>query len=152
MEKASFNRLNKLFEIAAGERSCQTLLSAQNLRLVTQVSQPYVLNIIPRRPPKKVVAGEHFVLKDLSFYSEVREADAQARQERLNQREEKRQEGTLRRAPGDKRPAPFPPARTPAEKKKKVPTKGIVIRSPVPSSSSASSSESIRIGAFSSCV
>lgn len=47
----------------------------------------------------------------------------------------------MRRAPGDKRPTPFPPARTPVDKKKKVPTKAIVIRSPVPSSSSASSSE-----------
>ena len=141
MEKASFDRLNKLFEIAAEERSCQTLLSTQNLRLVTQVSQSYVLNIIPRRLPKKVVTGEHFVLKDLPFYFKAREADAQARQARLNQREEKRQVGTLLRAPGDKRPAPFPPARISVEKKKKVPTKGKVIRSPVPSSSSASSSK-----------
>ena len=90
VEKASFDRLNKLFEIAVDERSCQTLLFVQNLRSVTQVSQPYVLNIIPRRLPKKVVAGEHFVLKDLPFYSRTREADAQARQARLNQREEKR--------------------------------------------------------------
>lgn len=142
MEKASFDQLNKLFEIAAGKRSCQTLFSTRNLRAVTQISQPYVINIIPRRLPKKVVPGEHFVLKDLSFYTEAREADAQARQERLNQREERRQKGTLRRAPVEKRPAPFPPARSSAEKKKKVPTKGIVIRSLVPSSSSASSSES----------
>ena len=62
-------------------------------------------------------------------------------QERLSQREEKRQEGTLRRAPGDKRLAPFPPASAPANKKKKVPTKGIVIRSLVPFSSFAFSSE-----------
>lgn len=38
VEKVSFNRLNKLFEIAAGERNYQTLLSARNLRAVTQVS------------------------------------------------------------------------------------------------------------------
>ena len=42
VEKASFDRLNKLFEIATGERSCQTLLFMQNLRLVSQVSQLYV--------------------------------------------------------------------------------------------------------------
>lgn len=119
VEKASFDRLNRLFEITVSERSCQTLLSAQNLRSVIQVSQSYVLNIIPRRLPKKVVAGEHFVLKDLSFYMEAREADTQARQEHLNQREEKRQEGTLWRALGEKRPMPFPPASTLAEKKKK---------------------------------
>ncbi|RVW96222.1 hypothetical protein CK203_020812 [Vitis vinifera] len=110
MEKASFDRLNRLFEIAAGERSCETLLSAQNLRLVTQVPQSYVLNILPRRLPKKVVAGEHFVLKDLPFYAAVRKANAQARKALLNEREERRQEGTLRKAPGDKRSAPTPPA------------------------------------------
>ena len=82
------------------------------------------------------------MLKDLPFYTEAREADAQARQDRLNQREERRQEGTLRRAPGEKRPTALPTAHPSAEKKKKVPTKGIVLRSPVPSLSFASSSES----------
>ena len=46
--------------------------------------QPYVLNIIPRRLPKVVVPGEHFVLKDLPFYERAREADVKARQERLD--------------------------------------------------------------------
>ena len=36
VEKVSFDRLNRLFEIAAAERSCETLLFAQNLRSVTQ--------------------------------------------------------------------------------------------------------------------
>ena len=76
VEKASFDRLNKLFEIAASERSCQMLLLAQNLRAITQISQQYVLSIIPRRLPKKVVSRKHFVLKDLPFYTEAREADA----------------------------------------------------------------------------
>ncbi|RVW70946.1 hypothetical protein CK203_050599 [Vitis vinifera] len=119
VEKASFERLNRLFEIAADERSCETLLSAQNLRSVTQEPQPYVLNILLRRLPKKVVAGEHFVLKDLPFYTEVRKANAQARKIRLNEQDEKRQEATLRKAPGDKRPAPSPPIGAPAKKKKK---------------------------------
>ena len=142
VEKASFDILNKLFEIAAGERSCQTLLSVQNLRLVTQEPELYVLHILPRWLPKKGVAGEHFVLKDLPFYTEAGEADAQAHQALLNQREEKMQEGTLRRAPGDKRPARFPPAGASAGKKKKVPTKGIMIRSPALSLSPASLSDS----------
>ncbi|RVW94405.1 hypothetical protein CK203_035730 [Vitis vinifera] len=59
--------LNRLFKIAAAERSCDTLLSAQNLRLVMKEPQPYVLNILPRRLPEEVVAGEHFVLQDLPF-------------------------------------------------------------------------------------
>ena len=48
----------------------------------------------------------------------------------------------MRRAPGDKRTSLFPPARISAENKKKVPTKGIVIRFPIPSLLSASSSGS----------
>ena len=92
----------------------------------------YVTNILPRKLPKKVVPGEHFVLKDLPFYKEARKADTQARRALLNQREEKRQEGTLRRAPGDKRPAPFPSASAPTGKKKKVPTKGKTIKPPTP--------------------
>ena len=34
VEKASFDPLNRLFEIVATERSCETLLSAQHLRSV----------------------------------------------------------------------------------------------------------------------
>ena len=142
VEKALFLRLNKLFEIAPSERNYQTLLSIRNLATLAQDSQPYIPNIIPRRLPKNVVAGEHFVLKDLPFYVEAREVDAQARQERLSHREERRQEGTLRRAPSEKSPALRQSARPLAEKKKKVAAKGIVIRSLVLSSSSASNSES----------
>ena len=132
MEKASFDRLNRVFEIAADERSCEMLLSAQNLRLVTQEPQPFVLNILPRRLPKNVVVGEHFILKDLPFYTAVRKADAQARKALLNEREEKRQEGTLLKAPGDKRSTPSPPIGSPTGKKKKVPTKGKTIKPPTP--------------------
>lgn len=76
VENASFNRLNRLFEIATDERNYQTLLSTRNLLAVVRESQPYILNIIPRWLPKTVVAGEYFVLKDLLFYAEAREADA----------------------------------------------------------------------------
>ena len=100
--------------------------------MVTQGPQPYVLNILPRRLPKKVVAGEHFILKDLLFYTTVRKADAQARKALLNEREERRQEGTLRKAPGDKRSAPTPPAGAPARKEKKVLNKGKEIKIPTP--------------------
>ena len=55
-----------------------------------------------------MVAGEHFILKDLPFYTAMRKADARARKALLNEQEEKRQEGTLRKAPGDKRSAPTP--------------------------------------------
>ncbi|RVX00341.1 hypothetical protein CK203_024651 [Vitis vinifera] len=90
VKKASFDRLNKLFEIIAIERHHQTLLSARNLLVVVREPQPYVLNILPRRLPKVVVPREHFVLKDLPFYEKAREADAKACQELLDQWEEKR--------------------------------------------------------------
>ena len=71
--------------------------------------------------------GEHFVLKDLPFYKRAREADTKARQERLDQREEKRQEEMLRKAPGEKGPGEkgrdsSPMVRPPAAKKKKKKT------------------------------
>ena len=102
MKKVSFARLNKLLEITAVERHHHTLLSVWNLFAAVWEPQPYVLNIIPRRLPKIVVLEEHFIFKDLPFYKKARETDAKTRQERLDQREEKRQEGKLRKTP-DKR-------------------------------------------------
>ena len=67
--------MNKLFEITAAERHYQTLLTARNLLAVVREPQAYVTNILPRKLPKKVVLGEHFVLKDLPFYAAVRKAD-----------------------------------------------------------------------------
>lgn len=63
-------------------------------------SQPYVLPIIPRLVPKFFVLDEHQVLKDLPFYEETWAKNAKARQNRLDQREKKRQEETLRQALG----------------------------------------------------
>ena len=130
VKKAYFDRLNKLFKITAIERYYQTLLSARN--------QSYVINILPRRLPKFVVPEEHFVLKDLPFYERAREADTKARQERLDQREEKRQEGTLKKAPGEKgcdsSPAACPLATKEKKKKKtkKTIAQALRIVSPTP--------------------
>lgn len=57
-------------------------------------------------------------MKDLPFYEEAHKADATACQERLDQREEKRQERKLRRAPGEKSRASFSAAYPPVKKKK----------------------------------
>ena len=76
VEKASFTRLNKLFEISAAERHHETLLTARNLLAVVRESQAYIINILPRKLPKKVVPREHYILKDLPFYKEVQKADA----------------------------------------------------------------------------
>lgn len=79
VEKASFDRLNKLFVISASEYHHQTLLTDQNLLLVVWEPQPYVFPILPRIAPKVLVFGEHHVLRDLPFYKEALAADVKAR-------------------------------------------------------------------------
>lgn len=64
------------------------------------------------------------MLNDLPFYERAHEADAKACQECLDQWEEKRQEGTLRKAlgekgPGEKGHGSSPVVRPPAAKKEK---------------------------------
>ena len=76
VEKTSFARLNKLFEISVAERHHETLLIARNLLAVVREPQAYIINILPRKLPKKVVPGEHYILKDLPFYKEVQKANA----------------------------------------------------------------------------
>ena len=65
------------------------------------------------------------MLKDLPFYERACEADAKARQERLDQRNEKRQEGTLRKALGEKGRDSSLTAHPPATKEKKKTKKTI---------------------------
>ena len=140
VEKASFNRLNKLFEITAAERHYQTLLTTRNLLVVVWETQSYITNILPRRLPKLVVPEEHFVMKDLPFYERAHEADPKVHRERLHQREEKRQDGTLRKAPGEKGRDSSPAARssTIKEKKKKTLTQVLRIVAPIPELSPSS--------------
>ena len=120
VEKTSFVCLNKLFEIDAKERHYATLLTARNLMAVVRESQEYVVNILPRKLPNEVVSGEHYVLKDLPIYQEVKEADAEKRRALLDDREKRKNEGTLRKAPGQKCSATFPPKKAPAKKRKLV--------------------------------
>ena len=86
-----------------------------------------MLNILPRRLPEEVAAGEHFVLQDLPFYAVVQEVDARTRKAHLTDREEKIKEGLLRKAPGGKWSAPSP-AGAPAKKKGKFTKKGRLLR------------------------
>ena len=65
-----------------------------------------------------MVPKEYYILKDLLFYEETCETDTKARQERFNQREEIRQEGTLRRALGENGRASSSTAYPPVKKKK----------------------------------
>ncbi|RVW76740.1 hypothetical protein CK203_047555 [Vitis vinifera] len=108
VEKASFACLSKLFEINAKERQCKTLLTAQNLMAVVREPREYVINILPRKMPKEVVPGEHYTVKDLPIYEALKEADAEKRRALLDNREKKKNEGTLRKAPGQKRDADSP--------------------------------------------
>ncbi|RVW34093.1 hypothetical protein CK203_084351 [Vitis vinifera] len=69
--KASFDRLSKLFEIDAKERQ-------------------YAKGVVP---------GEHYIVKDLPIYEASKEADAGKRRLLLEDRDKKKNEGTLRRLP-----------------------------------------------------
>ena len=57
--------------------------------------KPFIIHVFPHVAFPSLVASEHFVLKDLSFYEVVRLADLKARQTRLELWEKKRQEGHL---------------------------------------------------------
>ena len=131
VEKASFACLNKLFEIDAKERHCKTLLSARNLMVVVQESQEYIVNIFPRKMPNEVVPGEHYTVKDLSIYQEFKEVDAEKRRALLDDREKRKNEGTLRKAPGQKRGAASPSNKAPAKKRKLV-KNGKGVKEPTP--------------------
>ncbi|RVW68367.1 hypothetical protein CK203_063807 [Vitis vinifera] len=71
VEKASFDRLNRLFKITSVERHYQTLLTAWNLLAVVR-NLSHTSSTSSQRLPKVVVPGEHFVLKDLPFYKRAR--------------------------------------------------------------------------------
>ena len=62
----------------------------------------------------------------------MRKADVRSRKARLNNREVKRKEGLLRKAPSGKRPASSPPAGAPAKKRKKVSNKGKEVKLSTP--------------------
>ncbi|RVW24129.1 hypothetical protein CK203_088732 [Vitis vinifera] len=108
VEKASFACLSKLFEIDAKERHCKTLLTARNLMAVIRESQ----EISP-------------------IYQALKEADAEKRRALLDNREKKKNEGTLRKAPGQKRDAASPSNKAPAKRRKLV-KNGKGVKEPTP--------------------
>ena len=81
--------------------------------------------------PKEVVPGEYYVLKDLPIYQEVKEADAEKRRALLDDREKRKNEGTLQKAPGQKRSATSLPRKAPAKKRKLV-KNGKGVKEPTP--------------------
>ncbi|RVW62300.1 hypothetical protein CK203_061553 [Vitis vinifera] len=92
----------------------------------------YVVNILPWKLPKEVVHGEHYTVKELSIYQEAKEAAAEKRRALLEDREKRKNEGTIRKAPGQKRGAPSPPKKTPAKKRKLVKKNGKDVKEPTP--------------------
>ncbi|RVX11561.1 hypothetical protein CK203_015842 [Vitis vinifera] len=113
VEKASFACVCKLFEIDPKERAYKTLLSARNLTEVVREPQEYVINILPRKLAKdEIVPGEHYTVKELPLYQEAKEADAEKRRKLLEDRDQKKTEGTIRKAPGQKRGPDSPPKKT----------------------------------------
>lgn len=90
VKKASFDQLNKLFEISATERNHQVLLMDNNLLSVIMESKPFILPILPRLAPRSLVLGEHHVLKDLLCYEVVRATDSKECHNCLEQKEKKR--------------------------------------------------------------
>ena len=81
--------------------------------------------------PKEVVPREHYTVKDLPIYQEFKEADAERHRALLDNREKKKNEGTLRKAPRQKRGAAFPPKKAPAKKRKLV-KNGKGVKEPTP--------------------
>ncbi|RVX23748.1 hypothetical protein CK203_000026 [Vitis vinifera] len=71
----------------------------RNLLTVVRESWLYILPILPSFVPKVLVPGEHDLLKDLPFYEVAHVVDPKARQDRLDQREKKREDGMLRQVP-----------------------------------------------------
>nr|CAN80226.1 hypothetical protein VITISV_006438 [Vitis vinifera] len=133
VEKASFVCVCKLFEIDPKERAYKTLLSARNLIAVVPESQEYVINILPRKLAKdEIVPGEHYTVKELPLYQEAKEADAEKRRKLLEDRDQKKTEGTILKAPGQKRGPDSPPKKTSGKMRKLVKKHGKDVKESTP--------------------
>lgn len=75
------------------------LLIENNLRVVFAQPKSFVIPLLLQLASSTLVSGEHFVLKDLSFYEVARLVDIELRQAHLDVWEKKHQKGTLGQAP-----------------------------------------------------
>ncbi|RVW34135.1 hypothetical protein CK203_084325 [Vitis vinifera] len=114
MEKASFTRLNKLFEIDTSKRAYKVFLSDKNLLALIDNPKPFIIPVFPCLAPPSLT--------------------------RLEERERKRQEGTLRQVLTAGRPSSSFAVRPPTQKRKE-PTAHPVrrVRTSPPTSPSSSS-------------
>ena len=65
MEKARLERICLLIKITEREHHHELLLSMKNLQDLGANLFPYIVLVLPRPFPSKVVEGEHFVLANL---------------------------------------------------------------------------------------
>ena len=83
VERASFEKIQRLLEIFEHERHHKVLLTVKNLHDLSRHPSPYSLPIIPRPLLSKIIEGEHFVTADLlnlilGSSSPAREAKSEA--------------------------------------------------------------------------
>ncbi|RVW38903.1 hypothetical protein CK203_073641 [Vitis vinifera] len=80
----------------------------------------------------EIVPGEHYTVKELPLYQEAKEADAERRRKLLEDRDQKKTEGTIRKAPGQKRGPDSPPKKTSGKRRKLVKKHGKDVKEPTP--------------------
>ena len=67
VEKASFKKIQKLLKISELERHHEILFTMKNLHELSRSPSPYIIPIIPRPLPTKIVEGEHYVIADILY-------------------------------------------------------------------------------------
>ena len=95
MEKASFARLNKLFEIDVAKQVYSVLLSNKNMLALIENPKLLIILVFSRLAHSSLVLDEHFMLKDLSSCKVVRLANSEAHQACLKEREKKTPGGDI---------------------------------------------------------
>ena len=65
VEKVNLERIRQLLEITEGERNHELFLSVKNLQELGASPFLYIVPVIPRLLPTKLIKGKHFVLADL---------------------------------------------------------------------------------------
>ena len=65
VEKANFEKIQKLLEISEWERHHEVLITLQNLNDLSRNPVPYSSLVIPRPLPIEIVEGEHYVTANL---------------------------------------------------------------------------------------
>ena len=117
VEKASFDWFNKLFEISATKPNHQVLLMDKNLQTIVREPKLFILPSTSPFGSPVIGARRASHVEDLPCYEVARVADSKAHQDRLEQREKKRQDRTLRQTPSINRPTFSSIVRLPAKKK-----------------------------------